>query len=322
MPDRDIPLFIAVIQFVFIFILMASSALWLKFRGVMSADHAPVVSRMITDFVLPALIFYKISDTTLFRHHIDAAIAMIGSEVIVGISAWAIGRYLIGLSRFSLGPFIIASTFGSTSLMGTALIQVVFPDNAEALAAGIMVAQTGVGVPINTIGVLIALYCGSYGDKVNLPLVFKTFMLNPAVIAFMIGLAWSYFSLPHTGLILTVVFGALKFSGVSLTFLVALLTGLTIKPMSRKDFGLTLIACSALLLIIEPMIARELDALTGTELSLTSTLLLLLGAMPSSPLVIAFSVRYGCDVDLAAKLVVSTCVLSIATLPFIAYIYS
>lgn len=288
----------------------------------MSVEHAPVISRMITDVVLPALIFYKMSDVSLTRHQIDAAMAMFGSEVIVGISAWAIGRYLIGLNKYALGAFILASTFGSTSMMGTALIQIVFPDNAEALAAGIMVAQAGVGVPNNTIGVLIALWFGNHNEKIDLVKIFRTFMLNPAVIAFIGGLAWSYFSLPHAGLLLTVIFGALKFSGISLTFLVALLTGLTIKSMSRKDFGLPLIACSALLLIAEPIIAREIDAVTGTEESLTSTLLLLLGAMPASPLAIAFSVRYGCDVDLAAKLVVSTCVISVVTLPLLAYIFA
>lgn len=322
MPDNNLPLFIPVIQFVFIFILMASSAFWLRYRGVMSVEHAPVISRMITDVVLPALIFYKMSDVSLTRHQIDAAMAMFGSEVIVGISAWAIGRYLIGLNKYALGAFILASTFGSTSMMGTALIQIVFPDNAEALAAGIMVAQAGVGVPNNTIGVLIALWFGNHNEKIDLVKIFRTFMLNPAVIAFIGGLAWSYFSLPHAGLLLTVIFGALKFSGISLTFLVALLTGLTIKSMSRKDFGLPLIACSALLLIAEPIIAREIDAVTGTEESLTSTLLLLLGAMPASPLAIAFSVRYGCDVDLAAKLVVSTCVISVVTLPLLAYIFA
>lgn len=288
----------------------------------MSSEHAPVISRMITDVVLPALIFYKMSDVSLTRHQIDAAMAMFGSEFIVGFSAWAIGRYLIGLNKYALGAFILASTFGSTSMMGTALIQIVFPDNAEALAAGIMVAQAGVGVPNNTIGVLIALWFGNHNEKIDFAKISRTFMLNPAVIAFIGGLAWSYFSLPHTGLMLTVIFGALKFSGISLTFLVALLTGLTIKRMTRKDFGLPLITCSALLLIAEPIIAREIDAATGMEESLTSTLLLLLGAMPASPLAIAFSVRYGCDVDLAAKLVVSTCVISIVTLPVLAYIFA
>lgn len=320
--NSEVALFIPVIQFVLIFMLIASSAFWLRYRGVLTESHAPVISRMITDVVLPALIFYKMSDVSPTRHQVDAAIAMMGSELIVGVTAWAIGRYLIGFNRFALGAFILASTFGSTSMMGTALIQIVFPNNSEALAAGITVAQIGVGVPNNTIGVLIALWFGIHNTKINLTQIFKTFILNPSVIAFSGGLLWSLFSLPRTGFLLTIVFGALQFSGISLTFLVALLTGLTMKKMKREDFGFPLFACATLLLVVQPIIAYELDAITGNIESMTSILLLLLGAMPASPLVIAFSVRYGCDVDLAAKLVVSTCIMSIVTLPVLAYVYS
>lgn len=320
--NSEVALFIPVIQFVLIFMLIASSAFWLRYRGVLTESHAPVISRMITDVVLPALIFYKMSDVSPTRHQVDAAIAMMGSELIVGVTAWAIGRYLIGFNRFALGAFILASTFGSTSMMGTALIQIVFPNNSEALAAGITVAQIGVGVPNNTIGVLIALWFGNHNTKINLTQIFKTFILNPSVIAFSGGLLWSLFSLPRTGFLLTIVFGALQFSGISLTFLVALLTGLTMKKMKREDFGFPLFACATLLLVVQPIIAYELDAITGNIESMTSILLLLLGAMPASPLVIAFSVRYGCDVDLAAKLVVSTCIMSIVTLPVLAYVYS
>ena len=111
--NSEVSLFIPVIQFVLIFILIASSAFWLRYRGVLTESHAPVISRMITDVVLPALIFYKMSDVSPTRHQVDAAIAMMGSELIVGVTAWAIGRYLIGFNRFALGAFILASTFGS-----------------------------------------------------------------------------------------------------------------------------------------------------------------------------------------------------------------
>ena len=91
--------------------------------------------------------------------------------------------------------------------------------------------------------------------------------------------------------------------------------------IERKDFGLPLFVCALLLLIVQPVIAYEIDAITGNTESMTSVLLLLLGAMPASPLVIAYAVRYGCDVDLASKLVVCTYMLSMFTLPILAYVY-
>lgn len=317
---QDMNFFTPVVQFVVIFMLMASSAVWLRHKGVLSAEFTPAVSRMITDIVLPALIFYRISDFRLDIKHLDSIVAMILAECAVGIAAWAIGRYWIRLNRPALGTFILASTFGSTSLMGTALIQIVFPDNPEALATGMLVAQAGVGFPLNTIGVLIAIYFGGQNQRLDLANVLKTFIKNPVVLAFIAGLAWSHLSLPQTGMVLTVVFGFLKFSGVSLTFLVALLTGLTITPLTRKDFGRPLIACALLLLVVEPVLCNTFDRATG-EKTMASTLLLLLGAMPASPLVIAFSVRYGCDTELASKLVVNTCFLSIVTLPLIVLYY-
>ncbi len=319
--NSQLPLYIPVIQFVLIFILIASSALWLKFRGVLAEAHAPVISRVITDFVLPALIFYNMSNITPTGHQIDASMAIIGSELVTGIIAYLIGRFVIRFNKGALGTFILASTFGSISLMGTSLIQIVFPNDASALATGVTISQLAVGLPINTIGALIALWFGSLNTNVSLVQILKQLFFNPPVAAFIAGLLWSFFSLPHTGFLLTILFGALKFSGASLTFLVALLTGLTIKKIERKDFGLPLFVCAILLLVLQPIIARELDVITGNMESMTSVLLVLLGAMPASPLVIAYSVRYGCDVDLAAKLVVNTCVISIFTIPILAYIY-
>jgi predicted permease len=205
--------------------------------------------------------------------------------------------------------------------MGTSLIQIVFPNDAEALATGIAVGQVGVGMPNYAIGALIALWFGSQSSKVDLLQVFKTFFLNPPVVSFFAGLLWALFSLPHTGFLLTIVFGALQFSGISLTFLAALLTGLTMKKIGRKDLGWPFLSCAVLLLLVQPVIAFELDAVTGDMDSMATVLVLLLGAMPASPLVIAYSVRYGCDVELAAKLVICTCALSIFTLPFLAYLY-
>ena len=313
-------LFIAVMQFVGIFILMASFALLLRHEGVISSDHAPIISRMITDLVLPSLIFYKISDASLDPRHIESALAMFSSELIVGLIAWIVGRFVIRLEQKSLGAFILASTFGSTNLMGTALVQILYPGNSEAMASGIMVSLGGVGIPVSSVGVMVALYFGNGGGKIDFKGVLQSFVVNPIILAFVLGLTWSYFSLPVSGIFLSVIFGALKFTGISLTFLVALLTGLTVKPITRNDLGLPLICCAILVLIVEPILAYTIDGYIGAQGS-SSPLLLLLGAMPASPIAIALSLRYGCNVDIASKLVVGTCIICVVTLPSIAYIY-
>jgi hypothetical protein len=52
--------------------------------------------------------------------------------------------------------------------MGTSLIQIVFPNDAEALATGITVGQVGVGMPNYAIGALIALWFGTQSSNINL----------------------------------------------------------------------------------------------------------------------------------------------------------
>lgn len=319
--NQNISLFLPVMQFMGIFILMAASALWLRYEGVISSDHAPIISRMITDLVLPALIFYKISSADLDPRQMEAMFAMIAAEVFIGVASWLIGQFLLRLNRPALGAFILASTFGSTNLMGTALVQIVFPGDSEALTSGILLSLGGVGIPVSTVGVMIALYFGGASKQINLLSVLKSFVFSPIIIAFILGLVWTYFSLPVTGTFITIVFGAMKFTGISLTFLVALLTGLTVKPITKSDLGWPMITCALLVLIIEPLLAYELDLYIGDQ-SRSSALLLLLGAMPSSPIAIALSLRYGCDVDLSSKLVVGTCIICMITLPSIAYIYS
>ena len=205
--------------------------------------------------------------------------------------------------------------------MGTALVQIVFPGDSEAMASGILLSLGGVGIPVSSVGVIIAIYFGSAGGKIDPISVLKSFLLSPIIVSFSLGLLWAYFKLPVNGALLTIIFGALKFTGISLTFLVALLTGLTVKPLTKSDLGWPLLTCALLVLIIEPIFAYEFDLHIGEETP-SSALLLLLGAMPSSPIAIALSLRYGCDVDLSSKLVVGTCILCAITLPSIAYFYS
>jgi len=195
-----------------------------------------------------------------------------------------------------------------------------FPGNADIATSGIILSLGGVGIPVSSFGVLVAMYFGDNKEGANLASALKTFIQSPIILSFVLGLFWAYFSFPVSGPILAVIFGALKFISLSLTFLVALLTGLTIKPLSKADLSWPLIFCVILALIVEPMLAYEIDLHVGDQ-NISSVLLVLLGAMPSSPLAIALSLRYGCDVGLSSKLVVGTCIICAITLPVITYFY-
>lgn len=319
MRPHDPALFVPVLQFVCIFMLMALSVIGLRARGVLSADQAPVVSRIVTDVVLPALILSKVSSVELNLAQASSAIELLLAEAVAGLAAWLIGKHVLKLDRPSLGAFILASTFGSTSLMGSALVQVVFPDDAATLAHAILIAQAGVGLPLSTIGLLIAMSFGTHRDQMRPDAVLRELAGNPIILAFLLGIAWNLLEWPHQGPVLTILFGALDFAGNSLTFLTAALVGLTLKPITRADLGWPLGICAALLLIVEPVVAYQSHFAIGESPEL-SYLLLLLASMPSASISIAFSLRYGCNAELASKLVAGTTLISIVTLPLFAWL--
>ena len=64
------------------------------------------------------------------------------------------------LERPQIGALMIASSFGSSTLIGYPMIQYVFPHNPGAMADAILISELGVGLPIFTLCVWVAMYFG------------------------------------------------------------------------------------------------------------------------------------------------------------------
>lgn len=312
----------AVASFVVIFLLMIGGTLWLRFRGALVPAHAKVVSAVITEGVLPAMIFCYVAraaEQTAFAEL--AAVIALAECVALALSA-LVGRMVMRLDRRSLGSFMLASSFGSTSLIGNALLDVVFHGSAAVLGMGMVIGQFGVGVPNNTVGLWIGMRAGAEGGAVpasrNTPdrlAVLKT----PVVVAVLAGIAWSLSGVPTTLPGISSVFGALTLIGAALPFLAAAVTGLSLTHTDWRRL-MPLIGLSQILqLIAKPLfVLLMISAMSVPNLDRQVTLLL--AALPASPLAAAFASRFGGDTELASTLVVSSTVLSVITLPFIAWI--
>ena len=217
---------------------------------------------------------------------------------------------------------MLASSFGSTSLIGNALLDVVFHGSAAVLGMGMVIGQFGVGVPNNTVGLWIGMQAGAEGGAVpasrNTPdrlAVLKT----PVVVAVLAGIAWSLSGVPTTLPGISSVFGALTLIGAALPFLAAAVTGLSLTHTDWRRL-MPLIGLSQVLqLIAKPLfVLLMISAMSVPNLDRQVTLLL--AALPASPLAAAFASRFGGDTELASTLVVSSTMLSVITLPFIAWI--
>jgi hypothetical protein len=312
----------AVASFVVIFLLMIGGTMWLRFRGALVPAHGKVVSAVITEGVLPAMIFCYVARAAEQTAFVELAVIIALTECVALAVSALVGRMLMRLDRRSLGSFMLASSFGSTSLIGNALLDVVFHGSAAVLGMGMVIGQFGVGVPNNTVGLWIGMRAGADGGAEpasrNTPdrlAVLKT----PVVVAVLAGIAWSLSGIPTTLPGISSVFGALTLIGAALPFLAAAVTGLS---LTRTDWRrlMPLIGVSQVLqLIAKPLfVLLMLSAISVPNLDREVTLLL--AALPASPLAAAFASRFGGDTELASALVVSSTVLSVATLPFIAWI--
>lgn len=307
----------SVASFVGMFVLMVGATLLLRRRGILKAEHSSLLSVIMLDFVCPPLIFASTARAHLQLQEMYAAGSVFGAEVVICALSYLIGRWALRLDRMALGAFIIAATFGSTGLIGNALVQILFHGDPEIVSMSMIIGSFGVGIPGNTIGMFLAMRFSTKGRDLPVMGQVKSFLLMPCMIALYAGYGWSLLALPTAGPVIDVVFGASMMIGASLPFIVALIVGLSLKPIQmRTELGV-LVVGALLALVIEPIISARFVDMFSVD-SYTRMITVLYAAMPSTPLGVVLAIRYGGDAELAGKLATFTLVVSALTLPLVA----
>ncbi|WP_345985114.1 AEC family transporter [Sulfurimonas sp. HSL-1656] len=128
---------------------------YLRRSGMFTSDNGTLFASLITQLTLPALIFYALSHAALEWKYLLVTGLMLAGELLLFVLAWGAGR-VMGLSAPKMGSFILASVFGSSALLGYALVAEVFGKNAAAMAEASLVSELGVGLPLFTLGAMIA----------------------------------------------------------------------------------------------------------------------------------------------------------------------
>jgi predicted permease len=289
----------------------------LKKRGVICASHSQVLSRIVTDFALPALILLNLSQNQLTAVQLIPALIMLVSTFMSLFLGWLLGKYFLHLPNPKLGSFIMICGFGSSSTLGYALIAQIFPGSVPAISQAMLVSEFGAVIPVFTAGVAISSYFGAVlsGEKRNF-LVIKNFFSSPIFFSVCLGLILSFLPIPMAHPVVKVVYAILKIAGNSLEALVALSIGLMLTRIPFRQFSLLIIAVLAIKLIGEPLLAY-FGAHIFAIGNLPREILIIESAMPSGALAALIAVRYGCDKGVASVLTVATYIISLLTLPFI-----
>jgi predicted permease len=285
----------------------------LRRSGLLKREAAGMFSWLVTHVTLPALIVSSLAGSTLALRELDLAASMFAGEMgclLVALLAAAALR----LDRRRKGSFLLVSTFGSSALLGYALVSQVFPGSDSALSDAVIISETGVAPTLFVLGVWIAVSFGDRhggngpGKRASL-----VFLRSPVFIALLLGILLSKLGMPSGGPV-TAVMDLLATAGKANTFLVAITVGLLLDWSGMKRMFLTALTSSSIKLILQPLIAMSAVALfgiTGTPRSV----LLLQTAMPAATLSVVFAHQYGCDSESASFMLLVSTILSALTIP-------
>lgn len=309
-------LFTSVSSFVGMFILMIFATLWLKSLSVLKEDHSSVLSGIVTELLYPALIFTSLAQARISLDLLLAATTIIFTVLLGAGILWLFGTQAVKLARPKLLALLLAGSFGSGTLLGSVLLQVVFQDKPELISNGLVITQFSESLMFNIFGLFLAIH---YSDSKKVPfnIQIKKFFLSKPILAMAAGLAWNLFSIPNDGYPQRILFGTLHLLGASLPFFAAMITGLTFNLRSISGSKLLLICAVLVQLCIQPLITIQLDVLMGLS-SEIQKVTLLVSALPAGALGVAFCARYNGDVNLASSITVITTAVAAITLPIAA----
>ncbi|MDE4907125.1 AEC family transporter [Methanogenium marinum] len=301
-------------QAVLVMIGLIGICLWLKHKGIIAEQHRPLFGKLVTDFALPAMIFYTLAAQTPSIEILVAVLVMMAAVICHLGLAYLIGRFF-HLKRPQMGAFMLVAAFGSSATLGYALITQIFSGNAGAVSDAVMISELGVGVPLFLIGVMIAMYFGG-SEEGSAWSSLRSYLLSPIFIAVIAGCVASYFLAGVKNPVWDGILSILHMVSLSLVVFVALGIALMLKWIPLKKIAVLASVTVVLTLILQPLIALYISGFLN--LSIVDTdILVLETAMPSGMIAAVLSDRYGCDGELASVLVIATYIFSIFTLPFI-----
>lgn len=294
-----------VISSICVLLALVLLAMGLRRLGLVKEERGPLFSMLVTRVTLPALIFSSLARSLLHWELAILALIMLAAEFVALALAWLGGRAL-GLARPQLGSMMLAAGFGSSALLGYALISQVYGPHSPAIADAVVVSELGVGPALFTLGTMIAIYYGSseddHGSRFGEAL---RFFWSPIFIAVVLGLAWSALRLPTTGPVISQLFQALDLLGQANGFLVAMTVGVLLHLGGLR----AMLAVTALVLVIKLVLKPLLVWLPAVALGTGTTelqVLVLEASMPSAMLTVVLAASYGCDARLASKLIFAT----------------
>ncbi|MDG4812287.1 AEC family transporter [Hydrogenovibrio sp. 3SP14C1] len=308
---------LSAIPSILILIALISLVVLVRKIGIVKQENGALFAQIVTHLTLPATIFYALSHAQdLQWDYALVVLFILGTEVILLAFAWWIGRQL-KLPKPKLGSLMLVSAFGSSALLGYAIVEQVFPTDLNAISEAVFISELGVGVGLFTVGTLVAIYFGGHQtqSKITALQSLLTFTKSPIFISIVLGILYGQLQLPLDGIFFTEIFNAVHLIAQANTFFVVLTIGVMLEFSGFKHILVLAVVAIILKLIISPILVW-LPTLALPLQQWQMEVILLESAMPSAMLSVVLAKRYGCDAHLASRLVYITTLASAMTILF------
>jgi malate permease and related proteins len=301
------------IQAVAILILLIFLGMGLREWGILKEEFGGVLSRIIVNVTIPALIFSALSTVQFEPDKLMLAVVMILSQLISALLAWLVSQWL-KLSQAKRGALILASTFTSSAFLGYAVVKEVYHGNVHALADAAVVSELGVATLLFTFGVFLAMHFGTGNaaprERMHTML---SFFYSPIFIALVAGIICSFIPIPRDNLIVGGIYDGLHIIADANTFLVALTIGVMMHFKDLRHVWKIVALVVVIKLIIQPLLSYTQAHLYGFS-ELWTQIVVLEAAMPTAAMTAIFARKYGCDAELTSILVFATFISSCITM--------
>jgi len=308
-----------VFETVFAFTIVVMLCLLLRKYSVIKEEDGGVFARLLTQVVLPAVIFLQLSATPIRSNQLLLVVAIFIAGLLSMALAWLAGR-LLNLSRSKTGALMLTSSFGSSALIGYPFIAFAFPGNPEALADAVLLSELGVGLPMFIFGPAIAMYYGGDADAPGRKnkLSFSYFH-SPIFLSVVLGIAVSFIPFDRHSSLIAPFIEALKMIKGALAILACLILSLQLKLKALKGLLPLFIVSAVIQMWFQPF-AAHVQAMVFHLSTLQTQVLILVCSMPSAVLGPVFASQYNCAPDTASALVMGHIILSIAMIPAVFFV--
>lgn len=283
--------------------LMIIVGMLLKKFNVLEAKHSSLLSKIVLNISLPALIFTNIATSNIDGQMIYLPIISFGLSFICMVIAYIYSK-LRGYNKIKTWTIIILLSMMNTAFIGYPIVLGVFGN--EGLVYGIFY-DMAVGILLVIFGVILSTLFG--GNKKQ---VIKSGLTFVPLWAVIIGLIFNIFNIP-LGYVLE---NSLEYLANSAIPLIMLSLGLTISFKDVRSYLFDTVFISFSRLILAPLILYGILVSCGFN-SLMLQVSVLQSAMPTAMNSLVLAITYDLDVELVSSVIFVTTILSLITLPLI-----